>query len=169
MLILAFSLNHHPLQQESKQNVNVTEPVAISPEPGKAEFKSFMDYRTISSQTSDQSQLQRFSQTGEYGIRIYNYAYMIAVGSGWGFSVGDYVIILFDQASPIGCVVGDIKSDSDTDKLTHTKDKVNGSIIEFIVQTEKIPKKVQISGSFNSVPIFNHKILAIYAEEMPYD
>lgn len=106
-------------------------------------FKSFMDYKMISDETSNQYALQKSARTGYYGIRYYNELPMIAVAPSVA-GVGDVVKVEFSDKSWGFFVVGDLKDETD---LIHP----DGSVIEFIVDTPNIPKDVLKSGTFERI------------------
>lgn len=128
-----------------------------------ANFKSWMDYRTITDETSAQYTLQQNASTGLHGIRYYAGLPMVAIGTGWGASVGDYVIVQFENRVPLGCIVGDLKQDIHTDS-THRWCLVNGSVIEFIVDSDYISKTTKVTGSFTNV--YPSPVTNIYQEAL---
>lgn len=100
--------------------------------------KTYMDYRKITSTNSRQYQLQRAgAYTGDDGIRMVNGRYCIALGTGIGADVGQYVDLLLENGTVINCVVGDIKADAHTDE-NRIFTLASGCCSEFIVETEKL-------------------------------
>jgi hypothetical protein len=142
--------------------LSMSEPT-VPQEINDKNFKSWMDYRTITDETSAQYTLQQDASTGLHGIRYYAGLPMIAIGTGWGASVGDYVIVQFEDRTPMGCIVGDIKSDVHTDS-THRWCLVNGSVIEFIVDSDYISQTTKITGSFTN--IYPSPVTNIYQEAL---
>lgn len=140
------------------------QPLAPTEIHDKANFKSWMDYRTITAVASMQMELQKVAKTDHLGRRIVNGFPLIAVGSGWGVSVGDIVIVQFEEGAAKTFIIGDMKSDTHTDQETQKIDTYNGSIIEFIVDSDYIPKSVSISGSFSSLDIYSSPVTNIYPE-----
>ena len=59
-----------------------------------------MDYRTITSVSSRQYKLQSMCETNENGLRTYNGYYTVAVGSGFGVTVGDYIDVQLSTGNP---------------------------------------------------------------------
>ena len=130
----------------------------------KANFKSWMDYRAITAVASMQMELQKVAKTDRLGRRIVDGSPLIAIGSGWGCSVGDRVVVHFKDDNPQTFIVGDIKADRHTDAETHKIDTYNGSIIEFIVDSDYIPKAAYISGNFSSLDIYSSPVTNLYPE-----
>ena len=98
-------------------------------------FKSYMDYRTIVSKSSDQFLLQQYAYDGNYGIRMVSNRFCIAMGNGFNVEVGDYVDLILDNGNIIKCIIGDIKADVHTDS-TNMITIANGCISEFIVNKD---------------------------------
>jgi hypothetical protein len=116
------------------------------------DFKSYMDYRKITYVDSLQYKLQHtVAYTDiETGIRMINGAYCIAIGSGYGASVGDYIELVMENGSIIPCIVSDIKADKDTDS-TNKRHSSDGSVAEFIVDEEYLLYYVRyITGDVSS-------------------
>lgn len=105
-----------------------------------SEFKSYMHYEKIVTKTSEQYKLQQ-NAYNKGVFRMYNDCYMIAVGTGWGFVVSDYVDVKLDTGVILKCIIGDIKQDVHTDSSNRFKIQDgyfrNGkqmiNVIEFIV------------------------------------
>ena len=106
-------------------------------------FKSWMDYRKITSTTSDQYMYQQKAITNRNGIRVYEGHLMVAMSATYG-SVGDTFKITFEDGNFILAIIGDIKAETD---CTHP----DGSMIEFIVDADLIPEDVKNSGNFNKL------------------
>ena len=112
-------------------------------------FKSYMDYKAITNKRSTQYKLQQFASTDENGLRRIDDLYMIATGSYYGL-VGDIYKVTLENGLVFEAVKGDAKSDKHTD----SENKVclhNGSVIEFIVDTEALHSDVKRSGSVSSI------------------
>lgn len=106
-------------------------------------FKSWMDYRKITDTTSDQYMYQSKALTNDYGIRVYQGHLMVAMSASYG-SVGDTFTITFEDGNFILAIIGDIKAGTD---CTHH----DGSMLEFIVDSDAIPEAVKLSGNFNKL------------------
>lgn len=125
-----------------------------------SDFKSYMDYRCITNTASDQYKLQKECETNEYGIREHDGYYVIALGTYYSTTIGDKFKITLDTGEELLCEVGDIKADSDTDK-TNRYVPINGNIVEFIVDTKELPKKVKQMGTISAIDIFEGSIESI--------
>jgi hypothetical protein len=114
-----------------------------------SKFKSYMDYRFITDKSSLQWKMQKNAVTNEYGIRTYDGLYMVAVGTGYTNSCGVKLKITLSSGIVIMAITGDIKSDKHTDSATHTFAKSNKSVLEFIVDTNKISYECRVKGDMS--------------------
>ena len=106
-------------------------------------FKSWMDYRAITSPSSKQYALQKEATTDKnYGFRLHGDFVMVAMGPQYG-PVGAKYIIEFEDGKVLKVVVGDIKHQGCTSG--------DGSMLEFIVDRHVVPQFLKVSGDFNSV------------------
>jgi hypothetical protein len=108
-------------------------------------FKSYMDYRMITNTSSEQYKLQQSAYTNEQGLREYKGFILVAVASRYG-NVGDILAIDL-EADSIYAIIGDIK-DKGHNGCSSDRD---GSMVEFIVDTQVIDPKIKSSGNFNDV------------------
>lgn len=70
--------------------------------PENRGFKSYMDYRTITSTGSKQFQLQNlYANTGDYGIRMVDDRFCIAVGTHFDAQIGQYLDLILENGSVI--------------------------------------------------------------------
>ena len=127
------------------------------------DFKSYMDYRCITNTSSAQYKLQQEAETDENGLRTVDGYYMIAVGTYYSETVGDKFKVTLDSGESFRAVVGDIKDNSDTDRLNMYRPLTGGrgDMIEFIVDTKKLPKKVKTWGSVSALPEFSGNVKKI--------
>lgn len=133
-------------------------------------FKSFMDYRAITSKTSDQFRLQQLAETSDYGIRAVEYQGqkrpLIALGTGLiaDLQVGSVVEVVIknpDQNfTQLVAVVGDIKDNRDTD-ADNIAQKYDKSIMELINDRNHAPEIVLKTGDYSSIPELNGQICQI--------
>lgn len=128
--------------------------------PPYRDFKSYMSYKAINSQSSVQWQLQQQATTNEDGIRCINGIPMVAVGTGWGLSVGDIALVTCDNGNSFTVMIGDIKSDAHTDMENKTT-MSNGCRCEFIVETDKLDTKVRIMGSMTALDKYKGYVVNI--------
>lgn len=121
-------------------------------------FKSYMDYRTIT--RGAQLELQKQAYTDANGCRKVGNYFCIALGSYYGSEIGaKYRIHLSDGTSFLG-ILADQKADKDTN-ATNQYTIYNRDIIEFIVDTNRLPSAVQLSGSLSSLEKFEGKVVGI--------
>jgi len=123
-------------------------------------FKTWMDWRTITSRNSRQWQLQQIAYTCEDGFRRIDGMYMIALGSYYlHHGVGDVFEITLSGGLTFRAVVGDVKSDLHTDP-TNRFQRYDGSVIEFIIDRRVIDREVLRMGNVSSTG-FNGRIVSI--------
>ena len=106
-------------------------------------FKSWMDYKKITSKSSSQWKLQQIAKTDESGFRKINDYYMVAMAKQYG-PVGTKYLITFSGGSMIYAMIGDLKAGT---TCTHN----DSSMVEFIVSTDKLLKSVKSSGNANII------------------
>lgn len=96
-------------------------------------FKSWMDFRAITSRTSRQWYLQQLAHTDDLGFRRIDDLYMVAVGTYFlEYGVGDVFEVTLSSGIVFRAVAGDVKSDEHTDP-TNRFTLHNGCMLEFIV------------------------------------
>lgn len=135
-----------------KSNANIKIETPISTETldiptCNTEFKTYMDYRCITDKTSAQYELQQFAWTDEDGFRRIGDDYIVAMGTYYAENVGDRFKITLDTDNQITVIIGDIKQDVHTDyfnQYTPIYDEngifFSGNVLEFIVDTDVLPK-----------------------------
>lgn len=112
----------------------------------KRDFKTYMPYTSITSQSSTQYKLQQQAVTDSNGIRCLNSRPMVAVGTGWGLNVGDVALVICSNGNIFEVVIGDIKADVDTDTDNKTT-LLNGCRCEFIVDMSSLNATVKHRGN----------------------
>lgn len=127
--------------------------------PTDSEFKSYMDYRTITSVSSRQYKLQSMCETNENGLRTYNGYYTVAVGSGFGVTVGDYIDVQLSTGNVLHCIVGDMKQDAHTDAANIQAH--NGNIVEFIVDIWQLDSDARSSGDISDIEGFGGYVASV--------
>lgn len=148
-----------------KSNVNIKIETPISTETldiptCNTEFKTYMDYRCITDKTSAQYELQQFAWTDEDGFRRIGDDYIVAMGTYYAENVGDRFKITLDTDNEITVIIGDIKQDIHTDyfnQYTPIYDEngifFSGNVLEFIVDTDVLPK---VPRRLGTVSYFNY-------------
>lgn len=127
-------------------------------------FKSYMDYRTITDISSNQYKLIHSDQisVGSDGLLYTDDGYVgVALGSAFG-EVGDKFIIQTSTQQTIKVIKLDEKSDNDTiDGIYHSTD---GSVVEFVVDTNIILETYHMSyimGDFNHEDKFSGNVISV--------
>ena len=86
----------------------------------------------MTKKSSDQYKLQHgYAYTGQYGIRMVNGRYCIAVGTGVCKKVGQYIDVILENGTWIPCIMADQKADQHTDKKYHITTVHNKCVCEF--------------------------------------
>lgn len=128
--------------------------------------KTYMDYRKITNTSSKQYKLQQNKDcyTTDTGLRKVNEYYCIAVGTHYSNNIGDKLIIYMENGESFKAIVADIKDDKHTDE-TNRQHRKDGSVIEFVVDTKKLPELVRKMGDISYMnETFKGEIKAIIKE-----
>lgn len=135
--------------------------------PKNSSRKTYMDYRKITDTSSKQYELQQNKDcyTTDTGFRKINEYYCIAVGTHYSNNIGDKLIVYMENGESFKAIVADIKDDKHTDE-TNRQHRKDGSVIEFVVDTRKLPELVRKMGdiSYMDEKIFKGEIKAIIKE-----
>jgi len=129
--------------------------------------KTYMDYRKITDTSSEQYKLQQNKDcyTTDTGLRKVNEYYCIAVGTHYSNNIGDKLIVHMENGESFKAIVADIKDDKHTDK-TNRQHRKDGSVIEFVVDTRKLPELVRKMGDISYMnETFKGEIKAIIKED----
>lgn len=123
--------------------------------PSYGGFKSWMPHslrsgRSIFCKSSSQYKLQQRAYTGNYGIRMVDGRYCVAIGSHFATKIGTYFDLVLANEEIIPCILGDQKANKDTDSSnifsTYAK-----CCSEFIVDRVNLNSKAKSSGNISSV------------------
>lgn len=119
-------------------------------------FKTYMDWRKITDETSAQYTLVRdygwhdangfMRVNGDEGSE-YNEYYLIALGSYYGTDIGAKYRITTDKGNVFYGILGDAKADEHTNSTNQYAGE--NDVVEFLVDTRYLHKKVKITGSAN--------------------
>lgn len=110
-------------------------------------FKSYMDGSSITDVTSSAyNQIQKMSIVN--GLYVENGYVGIAISSYYG-NIGDKFRITLSSGQIFYAVMTDTKKDEDVDE-NHAH-KIDGSIIEFVVDIETLDNQARIEGSLNCI------------------
>lgn len=116
--------------------------------PKTSGFKSYMPYTAITSKSSPQYKLQCKAYTGNYGIRMVDSHYCVAIGTGFNADVGTYFDLILANGTVIHCIVADIKADRHTDSNNMVTIS-NGCLTEFIVDSSTLNRKAKRMGDIS--------------------
>ena len=115
---------------------------------GIGQFKSFMDYKAITDKSTPNYNFTHENanfHVGKSGLTYYqdgeNTYPVVAVGSGISDKIGQLIEVTLDNqghSNTLSCVIGDQKDDGDTDPTTHTVHKNDHSVIEFLVDYDRL-------------------------------
>lgn len=117
--------------------------------PNSSGFKSYMDYKCITSTGSKQYKLQKTSAyTGKYGIRQIDGRYCVAIGSYFTTEIGTLFDLVLKNGTVIPCILADAKADKDTDS-SNIITAHNGCLSEFVVDTDSLYHKARLMGDIS--------------------
>ena len=123
-------------------------------------IKSYMDYRCITLTTSKQYKLQNsIAYTGDYGIRMVNGRYCVALGSYYTTTIGQYIDVELENGNVIKAILADCKADKDTNSTN--KMHPDGSVVEFVVDTRVLNSTAREMGDLSYVNGWNSKVVNI--------
>lgn len=154
-------------QWEKEKLKNTSRHVISRNVPRNNSRKTYMDYRTITNKNSQQYILQRKTDcyTTNTGLRKVNEYYCIAVGTHYSKNIGDKLIVHMENGESFKVIVADIKDDKHTDE-TNRQHRKDGSVIEFVVDTKKLPELVRKMGDVSYMnETFKGEIKAIIKED----
>lgn len=121
-------------------------------------FKAYMDYRTITDNTSVQYKIQQSAWTDNDGFRRVNNDYIVAMGTYYTSNCGERFKITFDDDNEITVMIGDIKANENTDYTNQYSpvydndgDFISANVIEFIVDVNEISKTSKLLGTMNEI------------------
>lgn len=117
--------------------------------PKTSGFKSYMPYTAITLKSSRQYKLQQqYATTGNYGIRMVNDRYCVAIGTFTNSPIGTYIDLILENDTSIPCIIGDFKADKDTDS-NNIITMHNGCATEFIVNSSSLDKMAKRMGDIS--------------------
>lgn len=124
--------------------------------PSNNSIKSYMDYGKITLKSSNQYKLQESAYTGNYGIRMVNGRYCIAVGSYYTTKIGTYLDVVLENGEVIRGVLAECKADRDTDSTNRIHS--DGSAIEFVVDEKSLNSTARKYGDVSKVNNWDSKV-----------
>lgn len=124
-------------------------------------MKTYMSYKAITDESSIQYGLQKRATTDPgTGIRTIDGDYCVAIGSGWGYSVGDRILVILRDGKTFNAIVADAKADIHTNADNKTS-MYDGSVIEFVVDIPALPDYARISGNIGTIEQFSGGVISI--------
>ena len=148
-----------------------------------SDSKTFMRFQKLGyNEGNKQSAICRgsYAYTGDYCIRMVDGRYLIALGTYYTSTIGQYVDIVLENGTVLPCILGDVKSPTHTDD-TNRYQRWDKSVMEFIVDSPVIEQGADdeyavfraatgIEYSFSEISEFNSKVKAIrvYDKVYPY-
>ena len=112
--------------------------------PENRGMKTWMTYRLFGG-SSPQQRLQELAYTDQEGFRKVNDRYCVALGSFFTTEIGQCFDLYLENGEIIHCVLGDGKSNKETDKHNIFTNNSN-CCSEFLVDPDLIPDSVKRSG-----------------------
>lgn len=150
------------IDQTSDELVNKTTLISYEVPNINSEFKTYTDYRMIGGEGTGQLEIRNNSYTDELGMRRLNGTdeYIIALGSYYSQSAGEYFIITLDTGIVLNCITGDVKDNIHTNS-TSQYITMNGNIVEFHIDSKKASKEMLLSGTVSYYNEFKGNIISI--------
>lgn len=111
--------------------------------------KTWMPYTAITSRGSKQYKLQQIAYTGDYGIRMVNGRYCVALGSHFGCEIGQYFDLILANDEVIPCIMSDQKANKHTDSANIVTISTN-CLSEFIVDRQALNRNAKRDGDISS-------------------
>lgn len=144
--------------------------------------KTYMRFQKFGyNEGNRQSALSRgsYAYTGDYDCRMVDGRYLIALGTYYTDTIGQYVDILLEDGTVIPCMLGDVKADTHTDE-NHQYQKWDKSVMEFIVDSpnttggkehdyDYFRETTGINNSFTEVPEFESRVVGIRVYDKVFD
>lgn len=116
-------------------------------------IKKKMDgtYQTVSifAKSSKQYKLQQKAYTGDYGIRMVNGRYCVAIGSHFECKIGQYFDLILANGEVIPCIMADQKANKHTDSANIITTSTN-CLSEFIVDRNALNRNAKRDGNISS-------------------
>jgi len=126
-------------------------------------FKSFTDWQLVTASDTPQYKLLRSeSYSGDYGIRMVDGRYCVALASSFNCRIGQKFDIILENDEIIPCIMCDQKDDLDTDGM-YTLD--NGCATEFYVDTNILYHPAKHAGDLSEIPGWNSSVVKIKVYE----
>lgn len=111
--------------------------------------KTWMPYTAITSRGSKQYKLQQIAYTGDYGIRMVDDRYCVALGSHFGCEIGQYFDLVLSNGTVIFCIMADQKANKHTDSVNIITVDTN-CLSEFIVDRHSLKYEAKRDGDISS-------------------
>jgi hypothetical protein len=141
--------------EESEETYNTEESFYVP--YGDTSFFAYMDCHLFGSNTKQQ-EIQNSCWTDSYGLRRYGDDYVIALGSYYGTEIGTRYLITLEDGTSFTAVLGDAKSDCDTDSYNQYTYAGYGNyknVVEFIVDQYSLSYDIKNAGTVSAIPEFN--------------
>lgn len=122
-------------------------------------FKSYTNYKCLS-RSSAQWKLQERAYTDSNGLRKIGDAYLVAMGSYYGTTLGTRYTVTLSNGNTLQVMLCDFKKDIHTDSK-HQVTTSDGSVLEFYVDGDKLSSNVKRLGTVSAIPFFNGSIVSI--------
>lgn len=117
---------------------------------GVGAYKGFKSFESTDKVTcGDAGWINSKSITNESGFQMINDRYLVAMGTRFELTIGQYFDIVLENGTIIPCILGDEKDDDDTD-ITNTFTTHSKCATEFIVSTDKLPENVLLAGDVSA-------------------
>lgn len=112
-------------------------------------MKTWMPHNVFGKNTQ-QYKLQQYAETDSLGFRCINGRYLAAIGTGADVDIGQFFDVVLENGEIIPCIVGDVKSPTDT-KSDNLTNKISGCVCEFIVDKKVLAERIKKSGDVSYI------------------
>lgn len=162
------------LKQDNKEQQSIIDTLKTTPNKNRipqipTNMYMSMDYRKITNHRSEQWLLQMDNTyTNKNGIRTYidknGREYLTAaLAANYGREIGSAWLVTLTNGSEFYVMMGDFKDDGSDplrmgDPCKNYDNQDCLCVIEFIVEMEKVPREVRLSGTMSSLDFFNGHI-----------
>lgn len=137
-----------------RKSLTKKKPKYIVKSTPKNAFKSYESFRGL---RYSQGRLQKKAHTDKNGLRKVDNRYCIALGSYYTTKIGCKIDLVMSDGQVIKCILGDQKSDRHTDSR-HQKHRTDGSLVEFIVDKNKLNRQVKRYGDISKLSQFKESV-----------
>lgn len=137
--------------------LTIYKPKYVTKSVPKNSFKSYEPYQILKYK---QGGLQRRAHTDKNGLRKVGNRYCIALGSYYSTRIGCKVDLVMSDGRVVKCILADVKANKHTNSRNQ-KHLSDGSLVEFVVDIKRLPRKVKLYGDISKIKKFKRNVQRI--------